>query len=61
MSIPHIVRPHVMTIRKIVGSIVKNHSSGGKWIISEAIVDHVRLYVYFSGDEVDDFLKVELE
>ena len=51
----------MITIHKIVGSIVKNHSSGGKWIISEAIVDNVRVYIYFSGDEVDEFLKVDLE
>ena len=29
----------VMTMRQIVGSIVKNQASGGKWLISEAIVD----------------------
>ena len=50
-----------MTMRKIVGSIVKNQASGGKWLISEAIVDTVRVYIYCYGDEVDDVLKVELE
>ena len=47
-------------IRKIVGSIVKNQAYGGKWLISEAIFDTVRIYIYFSGDEVDEVLKVEL-
>ena len=36
----------VMTMRKIVSSIVKNQASSGKWLISEAIVDTVRVYIY---------------
>ena len=51
----------VMTMRHIVGSIVKNQASGGKWLISEEIVDTVRVYIYFSGYDVDEVLKVELE
>ena len=50
-----------MTMRQIVGIIVKNQASGGKWIISEVIVDTVRVYRYFSGDEVDEFLNVYLD
>ena len=49
------------TMRQIVGSIVKNKASGGKWLISEEIVYTVRLYIYCSGDEVDEVLNVELE
>ena len=33
----------VMTMRHIVVSIVKIQASGGKWLISEAIVDTVRV------------------
>ena len=51
----------VMIMRQIVGSIVKNQASGGKWLISEAIVDTASLYIYCSGDEVDEVLKLELD
>ena len=51
----------VMTMRHIVGSIVKNQASGGMWLISEEIVDTVRVYIYCSGDEVDKVFKVDLE
>ena len=36
----------VMTIQRIVGSIVKNQASGWKWLISEEIFDTVRVYIY---------------
>ena len=48
----------MMTMRRIIGSIVKKQSSGGKWLISEVIFDTVRVYIYFSGDDVDYVLKV---
>ena len=47
-----------MTMRQIVGSIVKNKVSGEKWLIYEAIVDTVRVYIYCYGDEVGEGLKV---
>ena len=50
-----------MTMQRIFGSIVKNQASGGKWLIYKAIVDTVGVYIYYSGDEVDEFLKVELD
>ena len=50
-----------MNIRKIVGSIVKNQVSGGKWLISGRIVDTVRVYIYCSSDEVDEVLKFKLD
>ena len=50
----------VMAMQKIVGSIVKTQASGGKWLISKATVDTVRFYIYLSGDEVDEVLKVDL-
>ena len=49
-----------MTMRKIVVGIVKNQASGVKWLISETIDDTVRVYIYFSGYEVDEVMKVEL-
>ena len=49
-----------MTMRKIIGSIVKNQASGGKCLISEAILYTVRLYIYCSTDEVDEVLKMKL-
>ena len=42
-----VTRNVVTTMRQIVGSIVKNKASGGKWLISEEIVDTVRLYILF--------------
>ena len=51
----------VMTMQQIVGSIVKNQASGGKWLISEAIVDTLGVYIYCSIDEVDEVLKVDLD
>ena len=48
-----------MTMRRIVGSIIKNQNSGGKWLISEEIVDTVRVYIYCYGDDLDGVLKVE--
>ena len=49
-----------MTMRQIVGIIVKMQASGGEWLISEAIVDTVRVYIYLYGYEVDEVLKVGL-
>ena len=40
----------VMNMRHIVGSIVKNQASGGKWFIYEAIIDTARVYIYCSSD-----------
>ena len=50
----------VMNMRWIVGGIVKNQASGGKWLIYEVTFDNFMLYIYFYGDEVDKVLKVEL-
>ena len=47
-------------MRRIVGSIIKTQASDVKWIISEAIFDTVRFYIYCSGDEVNEVSKVEL-
>ena len=35
-----------MTMWQIVSSIVNNQASGGKWLISESIIDTVRVYIY---------------
>ena len=51
----------VMIMCHIVGSIVKNQAYGSKWLISEEIVDTVRVYISCSGDKVDEILKVELD
>ena len=51
----------VTTMRLIVGSIVKHQASDGKWLISEAIVDNVRVYIYCSGDDVDEVLNGDLD
>ena len=50
-----------MTMWQIVGSIVKNQAYGGKWLVSETIFDILRVYIYFSGDDMDEVFKVDLE
>ena len=47
----------VTSMKRIVGSIVLNQCSGKEWILSEAIVDLVRVYNYCSGEDVDDVTK----
>ena len=47
----------VTSMKRIVGSIVLNQCSGKEWLLSEAIVDLVRIYNYCSGDDVDDVTK----
>ena len=42
----------VVTMEKIVGNVLKNQSSGKKWLISEAIIDLVKIYVDCAGEEV---------
>ena len=51
----------VITMRQIVGSNVLKQASRGKWLIYEAIVDTVRVFIYFYGDDVDEVFKVELD
>ena len=50
----------VTTMRRIVGSIINNQASGGKWLLSEAILDTVRVYIYCYVGEVNEVMKVEL-
>ena len=59
MMMTHTYTP--LLLAKGVGIIVKNQTSGGKWLIYEAIVDTTRVYIYCSVDEVDEVLKVELD
>ena len=47
----------VTSMKRIVGSIVLNHFYGKEWLLSEVIVDLVRIYNYCSGDDVDDVTK----
>ena len=44
----------VTIMKRIVGIIVLNQCSGKEWLLSEAIVDLVRIYNYCSGGDVDD-------
>ena len=47
----------VTSMERIVGSIVLNQCSGKEWLLSESIVDLVRIYNYCSGDDVYDATK----
>ena len=51
----------VMTTRRVFVSILKNQAHGWRWIISESIVDTVGVYIYNYVDDVDEFLKVDLD
>ena len=50
----------VITMRHIVCSIVKIQDSSGKWVIYEENVDNTRVSIYFSVDDMDKALKVDL-
>ena len=41
------------SMNRIVGSIVLNQCSGKELLLSEAIVNLVRIYTYCSGDDAD--------
>ena len=43
----------VTTAQMIVGIIINNQASAGNCIISESIVDNMRVYAYCYGDKVD--------
>ena len=44
----------VTRMKRIIVSIIINQFYGKKWLLSEAILDLVRIYNYFSGDDADD-------
>ena len=48
-------------MKRIVGSIVLNQCSGKECLLSEAIVDLVWIYNYFSGDDADDDVTKNLD
>ena len=47
----------VTIMKRIVGSIVLNQCSGKEWLSSKYIVDLFRIYIYCSGDDIDDVKK----
>ena len=51
----------VTNMRRIVGSIIKNQASVGKLLISDVIMDTMRVYVYCFVDEVDEAMNTDLE
>ena len=44
----------VTSMNLIVGSIILNQCSCKEWLLSEAIVDLVRIYTYCSGDDANE-------
>ena len=52
-----VIQMIVTSMKHIVGSIVLNQYYGKEWLLSEAIVDLVWIYNYWSGDDVDDVTK----
>ena len=52
-----VIRMIVTSMKRIVGRIFLNQCSGKDWLLSEAMVDLVRIYNYFTGDDIDDVTK----
>ena len=48
-------------MKRIIGSIFLNQWSGKEWLLSEAIVDLVCIYTYYSGDDADDYVSKHLD
>ena len=51
----------VTIMNNIIGSIILNQCYGKEWILSEDIVDLVRIYTYFSGDDVNEDVSKHLD
>ena len=51
----------VTNMKRIVHSIVFNQCSGKERLVSKAIVDLVRIYTYWSGDDADDDVSKQLD
>ena len=49
------------SMKGIVGSIILTQCYGKECILSEAIVDLVWIYTYFSGDDSDDDVSKQLD
>ena len=50
----------VTSMKQIIGSIIFSQCSGKEWLLSEAIVDLVRIYTYCSGDDADEDVSKQL-
>ena len=48
-------------MKHIVGIIILNQCSGKEFLLSEAIVDLVQIYTYFSGDNCNEHLYKHLD
>ena len=44
----------------IVNIIILRQCYGKEWLLSEAILDLVRIYIYCSGDDVDEDVSKQL-
>ena len=51
----------VNSMKRIVGIIVLNQCSVKEWLLSEAIVDLVRIYACWSGDDAGDDMSKQLD
>ena len=41
-------------MKRTIVSIILNQFYGKKWLLSEAIIDLVRIYTYFSGEDSNE-------
>ena len=51
----------VTSMKRIGGRIVLNKCSSNEWLLSEDIVDLLRIYTYFLGDDADDYVSKHLD
>ena len=56
-----VIQMIVTSMKRIVGSIFLNQWSVKEWLLSEAIVDLVRIYTYCVGDDADDDVSKHLD
>ena len=56
-----VIQMIVTSMKLIVDSIVLNQCSGKEWLLSEAIVDLIRIYTYWSGEDADDYVLKHLD
>ena len=56
-----VIQMIVTSMKHIFGITILNQCAGNEWILSEALVDLVRIYTYCSGDDADEDVSKELD
>ena len=56
-----VIKIIVTSMKHIFISIILNQCSGKEWLLSEAILDMVQIYTYFSGDNFNEDVSKHLD